>query len=480
MSARASVLHAAARLGRARRSIRLRLTLWSAATIFLVLALGTAVTRTVIDAVLHRQFERSLDGSAALLQGFFRLEVAEHRYVEATAEHMMTETLLADREIRILRPDGSAVEVSAIRPAVRLGAPVRTVEAPLDADLAPGWRVRVRASGAETEATLARLDAWFAAGLAAGVLVSAIAGWMLTGRALRPVGAMADAADAIGPGETSTRLPVANPGDELGRLARHFNAMLGRLDAALGQQRRFIADAAHELRTPMARMRSQVELALLERRGDASARATLGSLEAELARAARLVSELLVLARADAGVHATRTEMGYLDDVVLSAVRSWRAAASERGITLTLSRVDETPMRLDSDAISRLFGALVENALRYTPRGGRVDVRVFTDAGDAVLEVEDSGMGIAPEERERVFERFYRGSAVRSVVPEGSGLGLAIARSIVEQHGGRIELLGGASGGTLVRVRMPCGSATPRESTRVAIATRALTAAGSH
>lgn len=440
-------------------SIRLRLTLWSSVTIFLLLAVGTVATRVAIDAVLRAEFEASLDNQAALVQSFFRLEIAEHRSVEATALHLMTETLLADRDIAILRPGGAALPMDPARPVLHLTPPVRTVEAPLDAELAPGWRVRVRGSTRQLDETIASLDRWFGVGLAAGVLLSSLTGWMLTGRVLRPVRLMADAADAIGAGQSSMRLPVGNSGDELGRLARHINATLDRVDAALQQQRRFLADAAHELRTPIARMRSQVDLALLHEDRAIDARATLDLVARELSRTASFIGELLQLARVDAGERGTIRQRAFLDDVAVEALSAWRASAARAGVTLTMSRIEETSGLLDAPAISRLIGVLLDNAVRYTPAGGRVDLRVFPSGGRATLEVEDDGIGIPEADRARVFERFFRGAAARTAAPEGSGLGLAIARWIVAQHDGDIELTPSASGGTLARVTLPLAPA---------------------
>jgi two-component system OmpR family sensor kinase len=266
---------------------------------------------------------------------------------------------------------------------------------------------------------------------------------------------MAAAAERITPATPGARLPVANPHDELGRLARRFNDLVDRLDHALAQQREFLAVAAHELRTPIARMLAQVERARHAPGDGERAHEALQLLHDDLRRTGALVGELLQLARVDAGEPAPPLTRGYLDDAVVEAIQPWFAAAERRGVTLQLPVVEETPARFSAEHIGRLLGTLVDNAIRYTPAGGTVQVRVRPDPdGAVVLEVEDTGVGIPEAERARIFERFYRGAEARVLTPEGSGLGLAIALWIVEQHGGRIEIGAPESGGTCVRVEI--------------------------
>jgi signal transduction histidine kinase len=161
------------------------------------------------------------------------------------------------------------------------------------------------------------------------------------------------------------------------------------------------------------------------------------------------------LARADAGSVDAVLAHGYLDDAVSDAVAPWVAEARRRDVTLDVSTLEEAPASLDARLVHRLVGVLVHNALQYTPAGGRVEVRVVQGSRGATLEVEDSGIGIPLEERERVFERFYRGGAARQRAPEGSGLGLAIAHWIAEQHGATIAVGEGGLGGALFRVEFP-------------------------
>jgi len=329
---------------------------------------------------------------------------------------------------------------------------MQSVRFPLDADLAPGWQVEVDASMTNMLALQARIDRWFLFGIPLLVLTAAVAGWWLTGRTLSPVGSMADAAARIAPA-SGTRLPVTNPDDELGRLGTRFNALLDRLDGALAQQRQFIADAAHELRTPIARMRARVELALLKAPDVATGAdrtEILRALDAELRAITHQVDELLQLARADAAgdeavAHAERL---FLDDLVADELPRWQPQAEQLGVALTVGALEEAAVRGDAVLLARLCGVLVDNALRYsgTPGNVRVSVQARTDV--VVLTVEDNGRGVPVADRVRIFDRFFRGEEARHRRADGSGLGLAIASWIVRRHGGTIRVddseLGGA------------------------------------
>ncbi len=279
------------------------------------------------------------------------------------------------------------------------------------------------------------------------------------GRALRPVALMAQAAERIGANSPRERLPISDPNDELGRLGRRFNELLDRLDGAMSQQRRFLTDAAHELRTPLARMLGEAESRLASP-PTGQDRESLDRIHDDLRQASALVDELMQLARADAGSVDAVLSDGYLDDVVSDAVSPWNAEAKRRKVALDVAVLDEAPASLDGRLVSRLVGVLIHNALRYTPPGGRVEVRVEQLDGHAVLEVEDSGIGIPVDEREQIFERFFRGGLARQRAPEGSGLGLAIASWIARQHGASITASEGALGGALFRVVFPSASGT--------------------
>ncbi len=281
-----------------------------------------------------------------------------------------------------------------------------------------------------------------------GVLI-----WYAVGRGLRPLETMSRAVakrqpDAMAPlGETG--LP-----QELRPLAGSLNALLARLDDALNAQRRFTSDAAHELRTPLAALKLQVEL--VERAPDATARAAaLSELEKGVDRAAHLVEQLLAMARLEP--EALSRNFGDCDLVALAkeGIVARAVLAADKRIDLGLARAAPLRVRGDIASLSMLVANLLDNALRYTPEGGRIDVAVDDDQGQAALTVADTGPGIAIGDRERVFDRFHRGA---SAGPEqtGSGLGLSIVKRIADAHGATVTLGDTDSGrGLTVCVRFP-------------------------
>ena len=442
--------------------IRLRLTAWYAGSVFVLLLASVLSMRAIARRALTAEHQDSVERAIELVRSFFRAELSEYRHVEATLAHISGELVFAGMEFEFLRPDSTFFSRARIpNPASAPRSPARAYVVPLEPGLAPGWKLRLTVSVHDLVTAHQRIDRATLVALPFAVALAALAGWLVTGRALRPVAMMADAAEKIDAGTLGARLPVADPNDELGRLGRRFNALLDRLDGALGQQRRFLADAAHELRTPLARMLGEAEARLASAPGTDD-RISLERIQGDLRSASSLVDELMQLARADAGSVDAVLAPAFLDDVVSDAVSPWHAEARRRGIALDVTALDEAPARLDPKLIHRLVGVLLHNALEYTPTGGRIEIRVVRRDAHAVLEIEDSGMGIPQGERERIFERFYRGAAARQRAPDGSGLGLAIAGWIARQHAATITAGDAELGGALIRVIFPRdGDAAP-------------------
>lgn len=439
-------------------TIRLRLALWYAGSVLaLFLASGFAL-RLTLRELLVQEHRVAVERSAELARGVFRAEVAEFRTTPGTVAHVAAELVIPDQILEFVRPDDSVAaraEAPLLRANGGLIPPVYVVERPLDDQLAPGWRVRVHASMSPLQTSFRRIDRSFLLVVPLTVLLAAATGWWLTGRALRPVGEMAAAAEGITPATPEARIPVSDPRDELGRLASRFNELLERLAKAVQQQRRFLADAAHELRTPVARMLSQAERALVASATQTDRDEALRLIHGDLERTRGLVGELLQLARVDAGEPPPPLVEGFLDDVVAGAVQPWYAIAERGGVRLEVTSLEEAPARFNADLLQRLLGVLLDNAIRYTPAGGEVDVSVTYGPGGATLEISDSGIGIPEEDRARLFERFFRGRHARERAPEGSGLGLPIARWIAEQHGAHLRISASPRGGTTVRVEFP-------------------------
>ena len=278
--------------------------------------------------------------------------------------------------------------------------------------------------------------------------------WFTIARGLKPLDRVAAAVARRSPAQLEP-LPESDLPREVQPLIGALNDLLSRLRHTLDAQRAFVADAAHELRTPLTAVHLQAQLA--ERATtDAERAAALAELKGGLERATRLVEQLLTLAREEPGVGATAMGLVDLAASAREVTADLAPLAGAKGIDLGLSTTATSTVTGDADALRTLVSNLVDNAIRYTPAGGRVDIALADDAGSVVLTVRDSGPGIAPEDRGRVFDRFYRGSGAGAI--RGSGLGLAIVKQIAERHRAQVELGPGIEGrglGVTVRFAQP-------------------------
>ena len=281
-------------------------------------------------------------------------------------------------------------------------------------------------------------------------------GWFLARQSLAPVASMAERARRIGVKDLTARLPVANARDELGRLAQTFNDLLDRLEASLGQQRQFMADASHELRTPVATSRTAAAVALQQpHRSEPEYRDTLAIIEQQTTRLSRIVEDMFTLARADAGSYPIRRGEMYLDEVVDEVVRAARVLAASKPVSIELTSIASATFTGDEDLVRRLVGNLLDNAVRHAPPDTTVTVRVATGSEGYVITVSDRGPGIAEHAQPHIFERFYRGDAARTSGDGGAGLGLAVARWIARAHAGDVTLAGSSPEGTTFAVLLP-------------------------
>lgn len=271
--------------------------------------------------------------------------------------------------------------------------------------------------------------------------------WWLAARTLAPLRRVADGVRARDE-QSLQPLPTIGLPDEVAPLVGALNGLLQRLDASLGAQRAFVADAAHELRSPLTALKLQMQL--LQRAPDDTARAQAAqALNAGIDRAARLVEQLLALARTEPGASLAQPVDLDLSEIVRAAVAETVPFAHARGTTMALFADAPVLVRGDAAALTVLARNLVDNAVRYSPRGSRVELRVSQQAGAAWLCVDDAGPGISVDERSRVFDRFYRHAAGGEA---GSGLGLAIVRSVAERHGATVSLSESPLGGLRVEV----------------------------
>ncbi|RUL84013.1 sensor histidine kinase [Tautonia sociabilis] len=280
-------------------------------------------------------------------------------------------------------------------------------------------------------------------------------GYLLARKALEPVERMTEATHAITASRLDRRIEVVNPDDELGRLARTLNTMIERLERSFDETRRFTADAAHELRTPLAVLRSEAEVALRQPRSPEEHRRVLENILEEVDRLTRLAEQLLFLCREDAGLVPVARGSVRIDELLSEVIEHMRPVAEENGVMLHVEPSASTEVSGDADQLRRLFFNLLDNAIKYTPRGGRIVGRVEPSGGGILAIVSDTGIGIPHEHLPRVFERFYRVDQARTQDTGGAGLGLSICRAIAEAHGGQLRIESELGRGTRVLLSLP-------------------------
>jgi two-component system, OmpR family, sensor kinase len=292
------------------------------------------------------------------------------------------------------------------------------------------------------------------------LLAAGLGGWFLARKSLAPVVAMADEARRMGAGDVAGTLPVANPRDELGRLAATFNELLTRLAAAFGRQRQFMADASHELRTPLATLRTAASVALHQpRREEEEYRQALEVVSDQSRRLTRIVEDMFTLARADAGDQPLRRGRLYLDELLADASRAAELLAGPRGVRVAVTALAEAAFDGDEDLLRRMVQNLLDNAVRHSPASSTVEVVLAQAPREYRIAISDRGPGIAPEDQPHLFERFFRADPSRSRGADGrgpgAGLGLAIARWIAEAHQGALRLAHSGPDGTTFEITLP-------------------------
>jgi two-component system, OmpR family, sensor kinase len=290
------------------------------------------------------------------------------------------------------------------------------------------------------------------------LVLATTGGYFLARKSLAPVDSMSRYADRISAENLHERLLISNANDELGRLAKTINNLLDRLSQSFEHQRQFIADASHELRTPIAILNGEIEVALSQpSRSSSEYRDSLENLQQEAKRLARIVDDLFTLSRADSGQYPLAPQDFYLDELVASCVHSVRSLALAKKIALDLDNRGELPICADETLLRRMLLNLLDNALKYTPEGGKVAVSCASTPAGYELTIFNSGPAIPEVIRGRIFERFFRADPARSwtIQNGGAGLGLSIARWIAESHHGQLQLVRSDSEGNTFKVFLP-------------------------
>lgn len=456
-----------------RASISLRLTLWFGGIFFLGWVLfGTAMWLNLKGTLTGERYQ-TLARRVDRLQDLLRKTQGENQ-ADRNEDFRDFANATGNGLAEVLRADGSLVFPSpstAARmfpwPAVQGLGKERFVQAS-DAGqsywvLARGFKLDGQAvyllTAAPESGNLLVLTRFLGGLLASApilLLISSAGGYLLSRTALKPVDRITAAARSVSIRNLSERLPVAQTGDELQRLAETCNAMLDRLESAVKRIEQFTADASHELRGPLSFTRTVAEVAMRNPRSDDESRWAFADIVEESAKASVLLDDMLTLARADAGTTQATLEPVNLAAVVEETCEMARPLADQRHLVLSVSMGAETSTKVLGDfaSLSRLLWILLDNALKYTDAPGRIDVTLNAAAGAATLQVRDSGIGIGARDLPHVFERFYRADPSRSQV-EGSGLGLAIAKWIAEIHHAELSVHSKELQGTVFRVVFP-------------------------
>lgn len=463
-------------------SMRARLTLWYTCVLALVLVTFAIATYTYLVRAAEQRTDESLTDTANAFVANFKSELNDNEQPdEIVAAETAREFRYKDRELLVY--DATYHIIAASEPSAtatgknKSSTPSQSSLSALDSSLldsalrdgrafaslpnnAEGIRaiaVAVRSGERvyitvvahslhdQDEALEQARNAIFVA-IPLALLLASIGGYLLARRSLAPVVEMGERAARIGASNLNERLPVAKERNELGRLAHIFNDLLARLDRSFEEQRRFMADASHELRTPVAIVRGEAEVALSQtERSTEEYRESLAIVEDEGRRLTRIVEDLFTLARADAGQYPLALTNFYLDDSLGECVRSIRSLAIKHEVELSYAQPGkEIPFYGDEGLLRRMILNLLDNALKHTAAGGHIRVGITQRDGTCAIRISDTGAGIPTAAQPHIFERFYRADKARARADgdngSGAGLGLSIAMWVAEMHDGRILL----------------------------------------
>ena len=484
-------------------SVRVRLTAWYSAVLAAVLLLVSSTTYFIVRKTSMQRTDTDLSVLADSFVVTFEDELADERGTEAPAilsalhqamiEHRSDNDAFAvvapdgkifatsnDTSLSNVVPNSHAARALASDEFEAFAQQAQTKDVSLRTIARPRFRAYSRRFKAGDKSfvlivlhslhaqneVLETIQATFAWMVLVGLLLAGTGGYFLARKSLAPVVAMGAQARRIGASNLHDRLPVQNANDELGQLAVIFNDLLNRLDQSFERQRRFIADASHELRTPLAILRGEAEVAMSQ--SGRKAEEYLESvrvLHEETSRLIKIVEDLFTLSRADSGQYHLTLQEVYLEEVAADCAHSARTLAREKNIELQVDAAAECPVRGDEALLRRMILNLLDNAIKYTARGGRVAIECRTEAEGCEVHVTDTGSGIPGELQARVFERFFRADPARSRTGRegGAGLGLSIAQWIAEAHHGRLELVHSDARGSHFAVYLPLHQAVAAE-----------------
>ncbi len=452
-------------------ALRFRLTFWN--TIVILILVGCALwgVREGVRWTLLSELDAALLDDVQEVQ--LTIDRSGLKWVEVATDLGAKVESNSDRGwfVRIFSADGELLWTSDNAPELSI-TPARAIK-PGSYDRenyhllqqsfpagkrAPPLIVRVGVRRDRVDADIWRLTEWMLTAFALILVVAPLSGYWLAGRATRPLATILQTTARLHPDNLSERLPLRGSGDELDQLSATLNGMLDRLAAHLEQQRTFVANAAHELRSPLTAMRTALEVSLERNRSPAEYRELFADLIEECTGLGNLINHLLLLAEGDAGLLHAEGRVR-LDDLVQRSVDMFQGIAEQRGVSLQVQTPDPVTVRGNRVHLREVIHNLLDNALKYTPEGGSVSVELNAPPGSSRVQllVRDTGEGIPPDDLPKVFERFYRvdKSRQRSQPTAGSGLGLSICQAIVHAYGGQISIASTLGRGTTVTVSLP-------------------------
>lgn len=459
-------------------SLSFRLVTWYAGLLTLVFVLLGALTVVLLRQYLEANVLDTQERRARQIAD--TLVAAVSRTGESAIGHEIADLYAPEeneRFIRITRADGHVVYVSdkprdgsfdpskvPALPAARAGDLQRKVDDPSGSMLIAAlpyavgdvaYVVEVGVSSARTDETVREVLLMLAIGLPIAVAVAVAGGFVLVRRALKPVDNLSQKAAAITQHNLSERLPVVRTGDELERLSLSLNVMISRLEDAINSSKQFVADASHELRTPLAVLRGELENLAQDIELKPQTRETLGSALEEVDRLGEIVEGLLALSRLDTGETQSQWVKFDLAELVSTTADQMSLLAEDKNIAVVCDSVTRVMIEGDQARLKQVVVNLLDNAIKYTPHGGRIKLTIAQEDGYAVLDIADDGIGIPAEALPHVFKRFFRVDGSRSRDQGGAGLGLSIVKSICDAHGARVEVSSTPGQGSLFRIRQP-------------------------
>lgn len=458
------------------RSFRTRLAAWYFTIIAAALSIFAVGSLIAIKASLYDSIDDSLSDRIQGIKGFMDVQISAMSLNEIRDEF---------REHSVLGPGGDLFQVCDDRGAwlyrslplennqVPIRAPSRLGAQPVREDMRVAgtplrvasqrivvgghpYTVQVAAPIGEILESLERFRWTLVVFIPIVLLASSVGGYLVSRRALRPVDEISATARSISIHNLSERLSVAPADDELQRLSETLNEMLARLEESVRRMTQFTADASHELRAPVALIRTTAEFTLGRRRDPEAYEAAMKDVLVEAERTTHLLDSLLTLARGDSGLDTLDLSPTDLGEAVRDAIEERQTFALEKNIPVEYDcPEEELEINGDSDALRRLFVILIDNAVKYTDPGGDIRITVRKNGSSAEATVTDTGIGIAKQDQPHIFDRFWRVDKVRSREAGGAGLGLSIARWIVDQHHGTIEVASEPGRGSTFRVTVP-------------------------